>query len=404
MINVKKKFCPLLIEFDYKVINNASGQIVRAFWENVPDREFSPTIICAKKESPFKSKWPLYEFKSYPTLTRLGHGLRKTSFPDLANLPDMFWHLWGKNVLRHIDDVLKENSFNYIHSVSCPMGDSLVALEIKKRTGLPWIAQFHDPFIGNRSEPFRFQYFKKRFEKMEYEIAKNADFIIHTNSVIEDTWKERYGSLVERKMKALPLSFNTVNLPKRKKKERGEKIIISHIGEIYSSRSLKDIVDALFELFADNPSLRNRIEFQLVGRVKQSEREYIHSKKLDDVFEFAGLLPPDRLTSFYQKTDVFLALDVNKVQSPSYPSKLMMYYYYQKPILGVTTPGSVMENDFNQSGHKCFYYGDKEGIKRYLLSLLTGDSNCVYDVNYWKRFTVEAAISDYIKVVNKILK
>lgn len=404
MINVKEKFCPLLIEFDYKVINNASGQIVRAFWENVPEGEFAPTIVCAKKDSPFKSKWPLYEYDSYPKLTRLGHGLRKTPFPDLANLPDMFWHLWGKNVLRHINTVLKENSFNYIHSVSCPMGASLVALELKKRTGLPWIAQFHDPFIGNRSEPFRSQYFKKRFEKMEYEIAKNADFIIHTNNVIADAWNERYGSMVEGKMKALPLSFNTVDLPERKEKKRGDIITISHIGEIYDSRSLKDIVDALSELLVENPSLKNRIEFQLVGRVKQSEKDYIHLKLLDDMFVFVGLLPPDQLSSFYQNADVFLALDINTAQSPSYPSKLMMYYYYQKPILGITTPGSVMESDFKKSGHKYFYYGDKDGIKRYLISILNEETNFTFDVNYWERFKVESAVSDYVKIVDKILK
>lgn len=393
---------PLLIEFDYKVINNASGQIVRAFWENVPERDFAPTIVCAKKESPFKSKWPLYEYESYPTLTRLGHGLRKTPFPDLANQPDMFWHFWGKNLLRHIDTVLKNHHFDYIHSVSCPMGASIVALEIKKRTGLPWIAQFHDPFIGNRSEPFRFQYFKKRFENMEYEIAKNADFIIHTNNVIANTWKERYGSLVERKMKALPLSFNTVDLPDRGEPEKHEKLIISHIGEIYDSRSLKDIVDALSEIVVENPIIADNIEFQLVGRVKQSEIDYVHSKNLDKIFSFVGLLPPDQLSTFYQNSDVFLALDINTAQSPSYPSKLMMYYYYQKPILGITTPGSVMELDFNISGHKYFYYGDKKGIKEYLISLIVKKFKPTYDTSYWKLFTVEHAIEEYLKILNKL--
>ena len=393
---------PLLIEFDYKVINNASGQIVRAFWENVPKEQFAPSIICAKKESSFISKWPLYEFESYPKLTRLGHAMRKTVFPDFANMPDMFWHFWGKGVLRNINKVLKDNSFDYIHTVSCPMAASLVGLELKHRTGLPWIAQFHDPFIGNRSEPFRFKYFKKRFEKMEYEIAKNADFIIHTNSVIADAWKERYGSMVEGKMKALPLSFNTVNLPERKEKKRGDKIIISHIGEIYDSRSLKDIVDALSELVVENPSLINRIEFQLVGRVKQSEKDYVHSKKLDDMFVFVGLLPPDQLSSFYQNSDIFLALDINTAQSPSYPSKLMMYYYYQKPILGITTPESVMELDFKKSGHEYFYYGDKNGIKKYLIDLIVKNNRFSYDTDYWKIFTVEHAIEEYLKILNEL--
>ena len=159
---------------------------------------------------------------------------------------------------------------------------------------------------------------------MEYEIAKNADFIIHTNNVIANSWIERYGSLVEGKMKALPLSFNTVSLPERGEGEKHEKLVISHIGEIYDSRSLKDIVDALSEMVVENPIITDKIEFQLVGRVKQSEIDYVHSKNLDKIFSFVGLLPPDQLSTFYQNSDVFLALDINTAQSPSYPSKLMM--------------------------------------------------------------------------------
>ena len=330
--------------------------------------------------------------------------MRKTTFPDLVNLPDMYLHLWGKNVLRKIDRVLKKNNIDYIHSVSCPMGANMVALEIKKRTGLPWIAQFYDPFVENPTVNFSFNYFRRKFEIMEYEIAKNADFIIHTNDVIVDLWKERYGSIVEGKIKALPLSFNTRDLPKRIEKEKRNKIVISHIGEIYGSRSLKDIVDAISEIYSNDKSIVNRIEFKLVGRVNQKEIDYIYSKHLEDFFVFVGNLPPDQLISYYQDSDIFLVLDMNMVRSPFYPSKLMMYHYFQKPIIGITTPTSVMEDDLRKSGHHFFYYGDVKKIKRHIESILyDNQSFCNFDNAYWEQFTLENAYKNYMRVVDNIL-
>ena len=404
MIDIEKKFYPLLIEFDYKIINNASGQIVRAFWENVPEDLLAPSIVCAKKDSPFKSKWPLYEYESFPKLTRLGHALRKTAFPDIANQPDMNWLFWGRRVLRKIDNVLNKRQFDYIHSVSCPTAAHMVALEIKNRTGLPWIAQFHDPWIGNPSRKFRFSYFCNRFEQMEFEIAKNADFIIHTNSVILDAWRKRYGSLVEGKMVSLPLSFNTINLPKQIEKTEDGKLIMSHIGEIYYSRTLKDIVDAICEIRQEDIAITDKLQIQLIGRVKDSEKKYIHSRQLEKMFKFVGLLSPDKLEDYYCNSDAYLALDMKTQNSPCYPSKLMMYYYYRKPILGITTEGSIMEKDLGASGHHCYHYGDVKGIKSYLISLLAEDKKLYsFDHDYWTRFTVENAIKDYSDIVLKIV-
>lgn len=398
-------YTPLLIEYDYKVINNASGQIVRTFWESVPEDLLSPIIVCAKNDSPFKSKWPVYEFKEYKFLTKLGHALRKTPFPDLSNQPDMFWHLWGKNVLRNIEKSLKSQTFDYIHSISCPMGSHLVAMEIKRRTGVPWVAQFHDPWIGNRSEPFLFPYFQKRFENMEYEIAVNADYIIHTNPIIVNNWKKRYGSIVENKIISLPLSFNIPHLPiVQGGGDNKGKIVISHIGEIYDTRSIKDIVDALVELISEDNTITSKVEIRLIGRVSRKEIEYIKYHNLENVFKFIGVLPPEELLVHYNDTDVFLAIDLNRADGESFPSKLMMYYYYQKPILGISLTGSIMMDDLHKSKHKCFCYNDVVGIKQYLYSVVNKLCDfSSFDKNYWKRYTVESAISDYMQVVKSII-
>ena len=394
---------PFLIEFDYKVINNATGQIVRTFWEKVPSDEWCPTIVCAKRENSFMSNWELCEIEDNQHLTRWLMGLRHIGFSDLVWQPDIIYHIWGKRVIKKAKNIINSRMCDYIHSISCPYGDHIVAMEIKKRTGLPWIAQFFDPWIGNTAN-FHTSFFRSKFEAMEYAIAKNADYIIHTNSIIAEEWKKRYGSLVSNKMKVLPLTFNTSNLPVVKPIQNNGKLVLSHIGHIYESRSLKDVVDAIKTLSIEIPEVLNKLEILIVGKVDNGEKEYIRGCGLDRVFIFAGLVAPDQLDSYYQKSDAFIALDLNTNNCQSFPSKLMLYYYYKKPIIGITTRGSVMESDLLKSKHNVFYYGESQRICEYLKSLLYDkEPQYSFTTDYWRNFTVEKGIEEYKKIVDGIV-
>ena len=394
---------PLLIEFDYKVINNATGQIVRTFWENMPSEEWDPTLICARRDNALKSKWKVYEYEDNPLLTRWLTGLRHIGLSDLVWQPDIISCFWGKRVIRDAQGIINSRECNYIHSLSYPYGDHIVAMELKRRTGLPWIAQFFVPWIGNTAR-FHTSFFRKKFEAMEYEVAKNADFIIHTNSKIVDEWERRYGPLVANKMKALPLTFNTTNLPIVHPKQKTEKVVLSHIGHIYESRSLKDLVDAIKELVIETPAVINKIEIQIVGKIDNGEKKYIRNSGVDSVFHFVGLVAPDQLDSYYQRSDAFLALDLKTNNCLSYPSKLMQYYFYQRPIMGITMPGSVMESDLHKSGNVVFYYGNIKGIKDYLKGLIFNQSQpSSHDKEYWKVFRVQNGINEYKEIVDAVL-
>lgn len=394
---------PLLIEFDYKNINNASGQIVRAFWESLDPNEFQPIIICKKIDNDFKSKWKLIEVPINTTILKVTNGLKMIGLRDLVQQPDGYFFSWYKPAINAASLVIEENEIDFIHSVSCPFSAQLVALYLKNKYNLFWVAQFHDPWINN-VPPFKMSFFQKRFERWEKKIAQGADVLIHTNDVIVKMWKNRYPKIVSNKIYSLPLSFNTTRLPERKA-PHNDKIIVSHIGEIYATRTIKDIVDALKDIFEDKPNYSEKILFRFVGRVSKAEIEYVRSSHLEKNFQFEGLLPPNELEPFYQEADIFLVLDVKKTNSPSFPSKLMMYHYYQKPIWGITVSGSIMECELIKSGHISMHYGDKQEIKDYLLTILQGNAKSInFDKNYWKQYTIEHAVSLYENVINESLK
>ena len=103
---------------------------------------------------------------------------------------------------------------------------------------------------------------------------------------------------------------------------------------------------------------------------------------------------------------MFLIIDVNIKRSPNYPSKLMMYYYYQRPIIGITNPGSQLEIELVNTGNSCFYYGEYEKLSNMLIDATANYEKYLgFDHNRWKRHTVENVQSLYYDLVtNKLLK
>ena len=81
-----------------------------------------------------------------------------------------------------------------------------------------------------------------------------------------------------------------------------------------------------------------------------------------------------------------------------------MYFYYKKPILGITNPNSILEEELINSGTSVCYYGQPEQVANYLYRALNNyDSLNTFDREYWKRFTVENVSFLYKQLLSRII-
>lgn len=398
---------PLIIDFDYRITHSASGQIARVFWESNCMEHFSPTIICSYQDISNESRCNLIQVRENKLIRYATSALKRLGFPDICHIPDQKVFSWAPFVLNRLN-MIGLDGYDYIHSISCPESSHLIALELKKKCMLPWIAQFNDPWVENEAKSFASKRFAQIDCKREAEVAEYADLIIHTNQIIYENWCERYGELIKDKMVVLPLSFNVPHLPELQINtslpKNSDKFRIFHIGHLYGRRSAQDIFDALAMIKEDSPILASKIELTFIGSLTQRDIDYVQQIGVTDMVRFLGVIHPDELASYYLSADMFLVIDMNVYRSPSFPSKLMLYHYYQKPIIGITTEGSIIEDDLRISGHRSFRYGDSKGIASYLRYAANDIENISdFDRNYWRRFTVENVARLYIKNVMKLV-
>lgn len=403
---------PLVLSHGFLQENNATGQVQRVFWEYLCEHGFSPTIICGrpsiKNQCLANLKCSIIPTKDSKLVQNLFGFFRRYICSDLDNIPDRYYFSWAKlSALSKAEKEVRTGQYDYIHSVIQPGCTHLVALEAKKKSGLPWIASFYEPWFNNPFRVIHSKYLLEKDRKLEKIIADNADAIIHTNDIIYNEWVQRYGDSIKQKMFVLPLVFNESKslYDEVNKKKDNNKFIISHIGNFYLTRNSIDFLKSVRLMLDEHPYLLQKIELNFVGVVTDNDKKKISELGLSNITNLTGPLNENECQFYFENSDLFLAIDDKNSCKSFFPSKIMKYFYYGKPILGLTPRGSVLQTELQKSNNKSFANEDYQGIASYLYRLIIkDDSIAMNDTEYWKTFTMERVSSQYLRIVNKVLE
>ena len=384
--------------------NNINARINSALINSLPEY-YTPAILCgdiSHYENRFEVlsvNYSLFDKVKIFFLARATHN-------RISYWPDFYYFYWYKKALNKAEKYLRTNQIDYIHSFSIPYTSHLVAYELKKKYNLPWIAQFYEPWGDN--------YYRMKSQKVidfnnkwERNVAANADVIFHNSEIMCESWRERYGDneKICEKIKYMPMTFEFKGYSDDgSSRDTGRKLHITHIGNFYGLRRALPFFLALNELIKEYPQIKERLNVTMVGDVLQEDVNYARSHNLLDIIDIVGRKSEEECVLYYRKSDLYLVIESEQQGPLFFPSKLIQYYYYNRPILGITTDQSVLFRELKTTGHKAFVPSDINGIKDYLKTALNNyESLLNYNKDAWKRFDSKTIIADYLINVNKIL-
>lgn len=397
---------PLIINRPY-LFKSSGGECLRTFVRALDRKMYVPTIYASDGLPCVNSDEDIVILtKEHKIVRYIAAAIRRILIPDLTFLPGHEWYSWGIGAKRRIlNDIRKGAKFDYIHSVSFPCASHKVALEIKKKTGLPWVMQLYDPWADNPYRPFKTKHLKALDWKQERECAEYSDLIIHDNEAIADLWRQRYGKEIAQKIVVLPLTIPIPNVDVHNNiQNNGKKITISHIGNFMLNRTSQPFIFALSNMLNKHPEYREKIKVNYIGVVTDTEKDLIQFKGLEDVFNLTGSISAEECVVYYQQSDIFLAVDGVNKDNLFFPSKILKYFYFRKPILGITPQGSVLDLELKASGHTSIDNNDLTSIEEYLIRAITNYETFVeFDYDYWQRFQPTNVVDQYTKIIKEYL-
>ena len=254
---------------------------------------------------------------------------------------------WYKHAIKDIKKrILLENDIDIIYSTSSPYTDHLIALEIKKYTNKPWIADFRDPWVGNVF--ISNNHSEKRVKKesqMEREVIKNADKIIMVTENITEMYKENYPEYSD-KFITITNGFDSedkVNMPIDNKK-----FIINYSGILTEGQSPETLIKALEKLCYENDDFRENLEVNFTGLVIPKYEFMIDTSKISENIIINSYVPHEEVVKQMSKAAINFVILSDKPESKGvFTGKIFDYILSERPILGIMPSNGVASNLIN---------------------------------------------------------
>ncbi len=386
-------FCP----------SDAVGQIERHFFPNLSN-DYRIHLLCSNKyDMNFNSsKLDIYSISQSLIIDKLDLVFRRLKLRDLIYSPDSLYYSWGKRAYKKGLEIIEKKEIDYIHTINNPVSSHLIGYKLKKTTGIPWVAHMFDPWHNNPFRKYKFNYFEKKDSKREKLVADSSDLILFPNQELLDSWIDIYGEKIKNKSAVLPFVTEIPEVKNYKKKDNT--LTISHIGTLSADRRADVFLASLAKLKKESPDLASKLKVNIVGYITDQDKYIIERDKLDDIVNVVGHVSEAECIDYYEQSDLFLIIDINCNPNLFYPSKLLKYFCYKKPILGITREESVVANELKKTNNHVFGYNDVGGISQFIrVAILNYDTISQNDHDYCHRFSVENVTKLYDQLINKIL-
>lgn len=238
-----------------------------------------------------------------------------------------------------------------IYGRAMPGVSNIVALQLARITGRPFVAHFSDEwpprYALSNGRGWLAPYKWPLFKFWRSAILGQAGALTFTNPAqAEDV-------LGPRGKRFLDKSFVVTHLPEFQSSPvapQYEHFHVVHTGNLYPGGTAAALMQGL-RLFRDRtPSVEGRLRVTLAGWAYGDLPAWTERAGLNDVVRFAGRLNQVDVAKLMADASLLVAVDYARDASTTLLSKLPDYLNAGRPILAITAPSSCMGRLFHDDG------------------------------------------------------
>ncbi|SFA99030.1 glycosyltransferase family 4 protein [Algoriphagus aquimarinus] len=244
---------------------------------------------------------------------------------------------WVKPSVKFLTELIEKGQFQAIITTGPPHSMHLIGRDLKRKTGVFWLADFRDPwsqweFLDKLPMQNRV---RDKHKKLEQEVLNEADVV----TTISPTFQDDLEQLARRKINLITNGFDETDIPQGFSvgEKKGDSLHLVYTGIIDSIRNPMPLLKAMREEFSKE---KGEVKFTFVGRVSDQVREEIAADSwLLAHVHFAGYVSHQEVFGFYEKADALaLILTNTKNAKGNIPGKLFEYMATTLPILALGDP------------------------------------------------------------------
>ena len=278
--------------------------------------------------------------------------------------------LWIGPSVRFLKKYLQEHPVDLIVSTGPPQSMHLIGRRLAKETGLPWIADFRDPW----TKIFYFKHLsmtratEKWHEKMEKKVLDEASVVVAVSPLVQQEFQQMTQTPVE----LITNGFDECDFDGERYREAeggpDREFCITHTGLFAADGNPTVLWDVLAEKCVLDEDFRKALKIKLIGKTDDSILTALREAGLERVVEDMGYQPHAVAVEEQRKASL-LILPLRK--EPEYkavlPGKLFEYLASWRPVLGIGQPDGAMSIILNTTKTGLVLdWEDKMSIARFI--------------------------------------
>lgn len=238
---------------------------------------------------------------------------------------------WIKPSVKKLTSFVKENNIDIMITTGPPHSLHLIGAEIKKQTGIKWLADFRDPWTNIdyfHSLPLTLKSKEKHYQ-MESMVLRSADAV----TVVGNSMKKEFS---DRNAHVHVLTNGFDGDLKNEEVVLDKKFSICHIGMMNADRNPKILWRVLKELVDESEDFRKDLVVKLIGNCDREVYESVSDSELKHYVSFVAYVPHKDVLKFQQSSQVLL-LAVNNVPSAKslITGKIFEYLQSKRPVVAI---------------------------------------------------------------------
>jgi hypothetical protein len=311
---------------------------------------------------------------------------------------------WIKPSIAFLSDYLRDNPHDLIISTGPPHSMHLIAWGVKKKSGIPWLADFRDPWTNiDFYKDLNLTYWAdRRHHTLEKRVITEADSIV----TVSPTLTKEFIEAGARSAFTITNGFDEVRETVPPKTDSLFSIL--HVGSLPASRNPVTLWKSLQIMMESKPDFKNSLSIELIGNVDYSILQSLEKYGLSDFVIRKPHLPHSEALERMLSARLLL-LVVNNTQNAKgiLTNKFFEYLAARRPIIAIgPTDGDVAEILKESMAGRILDFNDEEGTISYLDELHTKYTCGAMEVEISNidRFTRRNLTASLVTIINQIIK
>ena len=294
--------------------------------------------------------------------------------------------LWIRPSVRFLKKYLKEHPVDVIVSTGPPQSMHLIARKVSLATGIPWVADFRDPW----TKIFYFKHLRlskwaeKKHHRLEQDVLDDATAVVAVSPLVQ----KDFAQMTETPVHLVTNGYDESDYQEDIQSDGNFNVV--HTGLLTGEGNPVNLWKALGEKCRKDNEFADRFRLILAGKTDQSVLNSITEAGLDKYLTDHGYVDHSKAVMLQRSASVLILPIREEPETKAIlPGKLFEYLAARRPIVGVGTSEGAMATVLQETGAgKIFDWDNEEVIKEYLGTLWDNFRN-------GKKMVLDADIEKY---------